>query len=195
MSEWKTLALRGAEIKQVFEPLAALRIAVFRDFPYLYEGTAEYEKAYLQTYFQSPDAFLFSVWHGERMVGATTCIPLTHETEEVKAPFEKAGYDLSTICYLGESILLNEYRGRGLGRRFFDEREAHARSLHLPITCFCAVQRPENHPRRPANYRPLDAFWISRGYVMEPELVAQFSWTDIGSESATFKPMTFWIKR
>ena len=33
----------GAQIASVFEPLADLRIVVFRDFPYLYEGTRDYE--------------------------------------------------------------------------------------------------------------------------------------------------------
>lgn len=195
MSEWKTWTFHGAEIERVFDQLAELRIAVFREFPYLYAGSIDYESAYLQTYFQSPDAFLFAVTDGNKMVGATTCIPLIDETDEVKAPFIQAGYDLNAICYLGESVLLPPYRGKGLGRRFFDEREAHAQKLRLPITCFCAVQRPSDHPSRPLNYMPLDDFWRSRGYVRKPDLKAQFSWTDIGDSHPTQKPMTFWLKQ
>jgi len=55
---------RGAEIASIFEGLGKLRIAVFRDFPYLYEGTLEHEKEYLQTYANSERSFLFSVYDG-----------------------------------------------------------------------------------------------------------------------------------
>ena len=71
----------GQEIASVFDGLAALRIAVFRDFPYCYEGSVEYEKAYLHTYANSDRAFLFAAFDGDQMIGATTCIPLEDETD------------------------------------------------------------------------------------------------------------------
>ena len=51
----------GVDTSSLFEELAALRIEVFRDFPYLYEGSLEYEKEYLNTYSQSADSMIFSV--------------------------------------------------------------------------------------------------------------------------------------
>ncbi len=139
----------GSEIRTVFNGLAALRIAVFRAFPYLYEGSIDYEKTYLSTYAKSERAMLFAVYDGERMVGATTCLPLRDETTEVQAPFIRAGYKLDTVFYFGESLLLPPYRGQGLGHRFFDEREAHVRSFGTYTTAtFCAVQRPVDHPLR-----------------------------------------------
>lgn len=185
----------GSQFKEAFEPLAALRMAVFRDFPYLYEGTMEYEQAYLQTYARSERSFLFAVYDGDRMVGATTCIPLTDETEEVQQPFITAGFDLSEVFYFGESILLPEYRGLGLGNRFFDEREAHAASFGTyRYTCFCAVVRPDDHHLRPADYRPLDAFWTKRSYRKEPSLQSRFSWPDIGATESTPKQMVYWLR-
>lgn len=185
----------GPEIAACFDELARLRIAVFRDFPYLYEGSLDYEKAYLQTYINSERAFLFAVYEGDQLVGATTCLPLTDETEAVQKPFQEAGYDLSTVFYFGESILLPAYRGMGLGNRFFDEREAHAaRFGTYRFTCFCAVARPDDHALRPADYRPLDAFWIKRGYRKETRLQSQFDWTDIDQPESTSKPMIYWLR-
>lgn len=186
---------RGQEIETIFDDLAQLRITVFRDFPYLYEGTVAYEKEYLKTYIQSPQSFLFSVFDKEKMVGATTCIPLADETQEVREPFEKAKMDIERIFYYGESLLLSNYRGLGLGHRYFDEREAHARQFGIyNKTCFCAVVRPENHLLKPLGYRPLDDFWTKRGYQKNLYLQSQFEWLDIGDTNSTYKPMIYWVK-
>ncbi|MCE7041038.1 GNAT family N-acetyltransferase [Dyadobacter sp. CY312] len=186
---------RGQEIESVFDDLAALRIAVFHDFPYLYDGTVAYEKEYLKTYSSSERAFLFAVYDYDKMVGATTCIPLLDETADVRKPFEEAGFDLNKIFYFGESILLSKYRGMGLGHRFFDEREAHARSFQeYNLTCFCSVERADNHPAKPVDYRPNDAFWTKRGYKKENALVSYMEWLDIGHNESSEKEMIFWMR-
>jgi GNAT superfamily N-acetyltransferase len=186
---------KGGEIETVLNDLSQLRIAVFHDYPYLYEGTLEYEKEYLQTYIQSQKAFLFAVYDQDKMVGATTCIPLKDETAEVRKPFEDSGFDIDSIFYFGESILLAEYRGLGLGHRFFDEREKHARNAgNYKLYCFCSVDRGDDHPLKPAQYRPNDAFWIKRGYRKETALQSFMEWPDIGESESTPKKMIFWIK-
>ncbi|GAB2523321.1 GNAT family N-acetyltransferase [Spirosoma aerophilum] len=188
--------LQGPAFRTVFRDLAALRITVFHDFPYLYEGTVSYEKNYLETYARSERSLLFTVYDGDRMVGATTAIPLRDETSEVREPFLTAGYDIDALFYFGESILLPAYRGLGLGNRFFDEREAHARQFgHYKMACFCSVQRPENHPLRPADYRPLDEFWIKRGYTRDDQLQSSFFWLDRGESVETAKPMVYWTRK
>lgn len=194
MSQTLTFTAKyGSEIASVLEDLGKLRIAVFRDYPYLYEGTLDYEKGYLQTYVKAPRSFLFAVYDGDEMVGATTCIPLSDETTDVRQPFEEAGFDLHTVFYFGESILLPAYRGLGLGHLFFDEREAHALSFgSYSFTCFCAVEREENHPAKPQEYRPNDAFWTKRGYRKEPSLQTHFDWPDIGQTRSTAKQMVYW---
>ncbi|MDR6193612.1 GNAT family N-acetyltransferase [Siphonobacter sp. SORGH_AS_0500] len=185
----------GQAIEQVFDDLAQLRIRVFRDFPYLYEGSIAYEKEYLKTYTQAERSFLFAVYDQDRMIGATTCIPLENEMPEVREPFEQAGMDVSRIFYFGESILLPEYRGHGLGHRFFDEREAHAQSYGtFEMACFCSVVRPEDYPARPADYRPHDVFWKKRGYHQEPALQSKMEWPDLGETESTAKSMIYWIK-
>ncbi|MEJ2456485.1 MAG: GNAT family N-acetyltransferase [Candidatus Thiodiazotropha sp.] len=186
----------GEELLRHLPKLARLRITVFRAFPYLYDGDMDYEERYLQTYIQAKDSVIVLAWDGDRIVGASTAIPLREETPEVQAPFLKAGYAIDEIFYCGESVLLPEYRGQGAGVSFFDHREAHARECgDYKYSCFCAVQRPNDHPARPVDFVPLDRFWSKRGYSIQPELQTEFSWKELGEEMASPKQMTFWMKR
>lgn len=193
MLTYKTF--KGKEIESVILDLAQLRIIVFKDYPYLYEGSIVYEQEYLQTYINAERSFLFTVWDDDKMVGATTCIPLSDETAYVQEPFIKAGINIETVFYFGESILLSEYRGLGIGNRFFEERENHARCFGtFEKTCFCSVVRPENHPLKPENYQPHDIFWTKRGYKKDENLQSQFDWLDINESESTLKPMVYWVK-
>lgn len=195
MDELTFIRRRGQEIATVFDDLASLRIAVFRDFPYLYEGSVEYEKEYLATYTRAARSFLFGVYNGEKMVGATTCIPLQDEEAEIRRPFEEEGFPLDRIFYFGESILLPEFRGRGLGHRFFDEREAHARSFGTyRKAAFLSVERDSSHPKKPAGYRPNDPFWEKRGYRKHPSIRAKLEWKDVGEVEASPKTLVCWMR-
>ena len=188
--------LSGDKLNQYIPALARLRIQVFRDWPYLYDGDLAYEEKYLKTYIEAPDSVIVLAFDGDKVVGASTGIPLNHETDEVKAPFIDAGYDVDKIFYCGESVLLPEYRGQGAGVAFFDHREEHAQEIGgFDYSCFCGVQRPDNHPRRPADYVPLDSFWRRRGYEKYPELNTTFSWKELDEDTESPKPMTFWMKK
>ena len=184
----------GAELAPHLDALGELRIAVFREYPYLYVGTLEHEREYLQTYLKSSGSLVVLVFDDDRVVGATTCLPMLDEGPEFQAAFVQAGYDLSTICYFGESILLPAYRGKGIGKEFFVRREAHVRTLGMKLSTFCAVDRPAGHPQQPQDYRQLDEFWRSQGYVRRPELQATFVWKEIGEETESPKTLTFWSK-
>lgn len=196
MKELAYISKTGKEIASVSDDFAQLRIAVFREFPYLYEGSLEYEKNYAQTYSNSEKAFLFGVYDGNQMVGATTCIPLRDETEEVQLPFKSAGIEIDQIFYFGESILLPGYRGFGIGHRFFDKRESHVKNLkEYHTTCFCAVNRPDDHLLKPMDYRSNDSFWIKRGYKKNPDLTCRMSWMDLEETEPSDKELTFWTKK
>lgn len=185
----------GERLAGYIPDLARLRITVFRDFPYLYDGTAEYEERYLRTYTASPASVVVIAFDGDRPVGASTALPLADETPAIQQPFREAGIEPRRVFYLGESVLLPAYRGRGVGVRFFAEREAHARALGgFDWYAFCAVERPADHPRRPSEYVPLDAFWGRRGYHRHPGLRTSFSWRDIDEPQESEKPMVFWLK-
>jgi GNAT superfamily N-acetyltransferase len=185
----------GSALEPHLDALGGLRIAVFREYPYLYDGSLEYEREYLQSYLRCERSLVVLAFDEGRVIGATTCLPMVEEGPEFQAAFVKAGgYDLKDLCYFGESILLPEYRGHGLGKAFFQRREARAKAIGARLATFCAVDRPSDHPLRPAGYRPLDPFWQSQGYTKHPELQATFIWKEIGEPAESPKTLTFWLK-
>ncbi|MFC3614751.1 GNAT family N-acetyltransferase [Lutimaribacter marinistellae] len=187
-------ALKGAELDAALDDLARLRIEVFRAWPYLYDGDLAYERDYLQSYSESQQAVLVGAFDGARLVGAATGTPLNDHADDFAVAFDGTGLDLSTVFYCAESVLLPEYRGQGVGHRFFDLREEHAQRLGFMKSAFCAVQRPDDHPMRPESYAQLDPFWSARGYVPLQGVVAHFSWKDVGEDTESRKPLQFWIR-
>jgi GNAT superfamily N-acetyltransferase len=179
----------------VLPALADLRIEVFRDWPYLYDGSLAYEQRYLNTFAATAGSVIVAAYDGDAIIGCATAAPLLGHDPAFAAPFIKAGYDPTRVFYFGESVLRAAYRGRGIGHAFFDHREAAARRApDVTHTAFCAVVRPPEHPSRPLEYSPLDAFWTKRGYARVPDLIAHYDWTDVGDATKTSKPMQFWMR-
>ena len=185
----------GAALAQYIPELARLRIEVFCDFPYLYDGNYDYEEKYLQTYIDTPDSVIVLAFDGDKVVGASTALPMRYETDELKKPFLENNYNLDDVFYCSESVLNKAYRGLGLGVQFFEQREAHAEDLGgFKTITFCCVERPLDHPRRPTDYVPLDVFWNKRGYFKHPEIKTTYVWKDLDEREESAKPMTFWLK-
>jgi GNAT superfamily N-acetyltransferase len=183
----------GPETAEVLEELAALRIAVFREWPYLYDGDLEYERRYLSIY-SKKKAIVVGAFDGAALVGAATGMPLQDHSDDFRAALADSGLALDAIFYCAESVLLPTYRGQGAGHVFFAQREAFAVHEGFAVSAFCAVQRAKEHPARPDDYRPLDGFWRKRGYQPLPGAVANFSWRDVGDAGESLKGLQFWSK-
>ena len=186
--------LDGDAVAAALDDLARLRIDVFADWPYLYAGSLDYERDYVATYRNAQNAILVAAKDGDRIVGAATGTPMEDHASDFAAPFAATGIPLTDIFYCAESVLLPDYRGQGAGHVFFDMREAKAKALGRRYVAFCSVMRPEDHPARPADYRPLDGFWRKRGYEKLDGVVARFKWTDHGDAEQSEKPLQFWMK-
>jgi len=187
--------LRGNDALPFVDDIAALRIAVFSEYPYLYDGNMAYERAYLAAYLKSPHSFIGLAYDGEHIVGATTAIWLPDAEPPFRAPFDERAWIIDEVCYYGESVLLPAFRGRGAGKKFMELRETFAKSIpRVTTAAFCAVVRDEAHPQRPASYRPLDSFWRSCGFQPVNGMLAHFPWKDHGEAYPSLKSLQFWIK-
>lgn len=187
--------LTGAELHAAIDDLAKLRIAVFAAYPYLYDGDAGYEADYLKDFSAAPQAVLVAAFDGARIVGAATASPMWAQKDTFRAPFEARGIDTRQLFYFGESVLLGEHRGQGIGHAFFDHRERQAVRAGATAATFAAVIRPEDHPARPAGYVPLDAFWTRRGFAPVEGLVTELGWKEHGEAEESLKPMQYWMRQ
>lgn len=191
----QVIRVGGSGISRWLDDVARLRIGVFREYPYLYDGDRDYEVAYLDALSRSAGGVLVLVLDQGAVVGASTGMPLMEAEEAIRLPFREAGVTEDQVFYFGESVLMPGYRGRGLGHRFFDEREAHARSLPgMRLAAFAAVRRSPDDPRRPPGHRGNDAFWMRRGYREQPRMVVRLSWKELGSDEPTEQDLTIWSR-
>jgi GNAT superfamily N-acetyltransferase len=187
--------VRGADIAPHLDPIAQLRIVVFREWPYLYDGDLAYERRYLERYTRVDDSLIVLVRDQGRVVGASSGLPLTRDEPAFQQPFLDRGLDVGSVFYFGESLLLPVYRGQGLGHRFFDERERHAAaSGNFTTTAFAAVDRAADDPRRPPGHRGNEEFWRKRGYIRHPGMTMRLSWKQVGETQESAQQLTFWLR-
>jgi GNAT superfamily N-acetyltransferase len=180
------------EIAAYLDDLAQLRISVFREYPYLYDGSLGYEKEYLQTFVNAENGIVVAAFDDDKVVGMSTGLPLAQEPAAVIGQWETE--DLASIFYFSESVLDRNYRGQGIGVQFFHAREDWARKLGFTQAVFCGVVRPDDHPLKPAGYLPLDQFWQKRGFAKKEGYFAEMSWLDRGDAEETTKALQYWWK-
>lgn len=94
--------LSGSQAKQYCKDMTQIRLLVYKEFPYLYQGTFECEAEYLETYFKSPNATVLLVFDHDKVVGFSSSIPLAEEVDDLKEPFIKKGLDLKNYLYINE---------------------------------------------------------------------------------------------
>ena len=186
--------LEGSEIDPYLDQIAAARIKFFKEFPYLYEGVTEYEKAYLQMYRDVKDARIIIGEKDGKIVGFTTGVPLNGDNKflkELSVFFDRP----EDYYYLGEVIINPEYRDLTIpltGMRVFEEM---ARSLGYPKICFIGVEREKDHPLRPHNHRDIAPLMMRLGYT-KTNHIFETSYSTIqpdGTVKDTPNKMVVWV--
>ncbi|MDR3647154.1 MAG: GNAT family N-acetyltransferase [Candidatus Babeliales bacterium] len=194
LQELTLLKLKGPQAKKYVTDIADMRITLFKEFPYLYEGAYSYEEEYLQTYFNSDEANILLVLDKDKVVGFSSSIPLAEESQDLKAPFNEKELYIKDYFYIGEVMLQPAYRGRGILRKFLEFHENQALKNGYKYTVFMTVDRENNHPSKPKDYKSLDNIWKHFGYVILPELKISLDWPQVGTNIYTNNKLSIWLK-
>jgi GNAT superfamily N-acetyltransferase len=195
MTDIHVRSFTGAGLKPYIHRVAKLRMEVFRDYPYFEEPDLDRETLYLRKIASCKESIGVLIFDNTTLVGASLGHPLNIEEASVQQPFKDKHLDVDSYFFFGDSALLKNYRGRGIGHHFFDAREAHV--LHhkkFKHICFCVPDCPENDPQKPKDYIPLHDFWRKRGYIHHPEIKCTLLSKQLGEAHPKEIQMSFWIK-
>jgi GNAT superfamily N-acetyltransferase len=186
--------LTGAAIADVLDDVATLRLEIFREYPYLYQGRREDELKYLGTYAEAPDACVILAYDGHAVIGAVAGMPLIHEDAQMLDAFAGTAFSLSDAYYVGELLFRPAYRNCGLGQKLLARQESYIRSLGRYRKLACAtVGRPDDHPLRPCDYISITRFLARTGFARLPGVTTHFMWRETDG-IVRDHPMQFWSK-
>ena len=195
MASHKFEILVGHQIISVIEQIAKLRIDIFAEYPYLYDGCMSYETDYLSKFASTEQSFLVVMKDGNNIVGVLTALPLANEQLSVIRPFVNNIYPINSIFYFSDVIMYPNYRGNGYATKIFELAEKQvAQYCKYAYTTLSTVIRESNHIKRPSAYRPLDGMWQRLGYKPLATHIGIIDWKEHGEANATSKPLMFWIK-
>lgn len=184
----------GTAITGALDSLASLRLEIFREYPYLYDGRREDEIANLRSYAEAPDACVILAYDECAVVGAATGMPFIHEGEQMQAAIAVSQYSAEKLYYVGELLFYRAYRNKGLGLQLLGQLEQHIRSLGRYRHLVCAtVERPAAHSLQPDGYVPITRFLARTGFDLIPGVTTSFAWRETDGVRRDHL-MQFWVK-
>jgi hypothetical protein len=199
--EFQYQQIYGNEIKNHVSEVAAFRIKYFRDFPYLYVGSSEYEEKYLNGYSEDSKAILVKGHNlAGDLVAVSTALPLVTSSDILSGAsemFQSFGFNPEKIYYYGEIILDYSIRGIGISRRIYDLQDVYAKRNGFQQVVIATVEREDLDSRKPIGYLSIDALWKKLGFT-KTSLTFEYEWPTIqlnGKVEAQMNPMVYWIKQ
>lgn len=186
-------AFYGEEARPYKNDIAKIRTEMFREFPYLYDGSEEYEKEYLETYFKCPKALVILAFVNGKVRGFSSSIPLDSENDEITQPFRDSNIDMADYYYIGEVMLRPELQKMGLTHKFYGFHfDAFLKGGYKAAT-FLTVQRDADHPQRPKDYTPIDGICKYFGFRKDPKLIGEMEWKRVDTGKDEINTVDYWV--
>src|SRR3990167_4137978 len=92
----------GKDSADYIEAVSRLRIQIFKEYPYLYEGELDYERRYMQGYTSDDKAMIAIARVDGILAGVSTGIPLVSDSEivsDAKKVFSQENIDIGDFYY------------------------------------------------------------------------------------------------
>ena len=168
MTIWQKRTLRieslsGSAATAKLGEWARLRIEIFSEYPYLYEGATKGEQAYLSTYLRTPRARILGLFEGAHVGGMATMAPLDACEDFAEDVVKATGLAPKTCLYVGDIIFEPRYRGRGLFNVCFNAAEDWGRAHGFSHIVAAAIRTSPTDAGRPQDYRPIAGLFARVG--------------------------------
>lgn len=190
----------GEDILDKVRDIALFRIKYFKDYPYLYEGSLEYEEEYLCEYSKDQKSLVITIHNKEKkIVGVSTSIPLISSAKIVttaKDLFLSSGLNPSNFFYYGEIILDYSIRQKGLSRKIYNLQDMHAHRLGYRSIAIATVIRDGEDSLGQRSRIFADPLWTALGFK-KTDILFSYNWPTIfpdGSIQNTDNKMVYWVK-
>lgn len=170
--------LTNQEVTPLLPFVASLRINVFREYPYLYDGNFKEEMDDLEHCAQLPHNAIAIAYHKNTPIGFLYGIPLVEFQSHFENPvidlFKEKNLQPETCYYFADVIILPEHRGNHLTKKLFDVLEAYAQENGYSSASFI-TENHEVHPLKPVDYKSLAPLWTYLQYK-KTGLQSEGSW-------------------
>lgn len=189
--------LRGKSIAPYLHNITDLCVQIYKEYPYLYEGTSEEYFPFIEYYAQSENGIACLLFDKDRPVGVAIGMPINEMREKYKGPFMNARphENLGEIFYLGEYLLLKDYRGKGLGKEIYLEFERSVKkNQNMKKICFCKIDESNQTNLEIENYKPLDGFWVKNGFKKCDDITVSVDWQNVGELNDSPHILIYWLK-
>lgn len=188
--------LQGAVINSRVKDITDLSLIIYREYPYLYEGTQEEYLPLIQHYAQSENSIACLLLDDEKPIGIAIGMPMNVMRENYKQPIlHSEAVNIDSLFYLGEFLLLEAYRGKGFGKQMYREFERLVKEKgNFTTLCFCKISEFESHPLMPVKYKPLDDFWIKLGFEKVENLNFSVVWRNVDEVEDSPHHLVYWMK-
>ncbi len=187
----QVILCQNAAIEPYIDDIARLRIEIFREYPYLYEGDYPTEANYLRKFVDVRDTMAVLLEDDGAIAGALTGLPLRCEDPQtILAPW--AGEDIERHYYFSDALLLPAYRGHGYSTLLIDAAYRALREMgRYDTITLASIERTGVEP--PGGYRSVTELWQKLGFTATDK-VCMIPWLDTGDDTASEKPLRFWMR-
>lgn len=189
--------LRGSAIIPYVKAITQLCLAGYREYPHLYEGTADEYGPHIKSYAQSKQGIVCLLFENKKPIGFIAGMPLQYMRSNYKKPWlEKTNEDITSLFYIGELVVLKEYQKKGYGKDLFHAIEPHIKKLkNIKKICCCRIVESDNCPQTNHQYYiSLDKGFADHGFVRLDELNFTVNWRNVGESKDSPHTLTYWIK-
>ncbi len=161
-NKYEIKLFKGKDIEPFLDEIGSLRVKVFREFPYLYDGDLETERKYIAEYAKSDKSVLIAAFVDKQIIGFVTGTALDSGLEIIRTAYElfnSRSLIANNYYYIGEIIILEEYRSFSLSLELIKQIGTFAKNSGYTSLCFLTVIREAGHPLKPAHYRSTAKLW------------------------------------
>lgn len=190
---------RGQEINSHIKEITDVALVVYRDYPYLYEGTVEEYLPILALNGKSSCGLGCLVYDNDKVIGAALGMPADEIRSHYLEPLLKVSSreKLKASFYFAEMLLLKEYRNSDLGQQIYNamEKLVKAEGIFNRIY-FCNIVEADQHPLKPKDYLPFDEFWQMEklGFEKCESLTFNAYWQNINETEDSPHQQVYWTK-